>query len=260
MCAYQPKVDIRTGETVGLEVLLRWRDQGGVIQPPGEFLALAVELGMINDITRSVLDETVGALPDLDSLFGPRTSISINIAARQAADLRFMADFVGDLRATGCAERFMIEFTEEAFFAKSALQETILPMLRDIGTKVSIDDFGVGYSSLSALADLTADELKIDRSFITDIHRRPRSQSILKAIESLGQALGMSIIAEGIERMEELAYLSAATRIRYAQGYYFAKPQTLDELAAGRTSFHMSRAPSQSRRPDATRIAMGRAS
>ncbi len=94
-------------------------------------------------------------------------------------------------------------------------------MFRKLGVGISIDDFGIGYSSLSALADITADEIKIDRSFITDIHKRPRSQGILRAIESLSEALGMTVIAEGIESFEELAYLQAATKIRYAQGYLF---------------------------------------
>jgi EAL domain-containing protein (putative c-di-GMP-specific phosphodiesterase class I) len=85
---------------------------------------------------------------------------------------------------------------------------------------------------LSALADITADEIKIDRAFIKDIHLRPRSQGILRAIESLADALGMTVIAEGIETFEELAYLQAATRIRYAQGFYFAHPIFLQELKA----------------------------
>src|SRR5262249_17963950 len=86
---------------------------------------------------------------------------------------------------------------------------------------------------LSALADITADEIKIDRSFITDIHLRPRSQGILRAIESLSEALGMTVIAEGIETFEELAYLQAATKIRFAQGYYFARPIFLEDLKLG---------------------------
>src|SRR6266852_2878217 len=103
-------------------------------------------------------------------------------------------------------------------------------MFRKLGVGISIDDFGIGYSSLSALADITADEIKIDRSFITDIHQRPRSQGILRAIESLSEALGMTVVAEGIETFEELAYLQAATKIRYAQGFYFSRPIFLEEL------------------------------
>jgi cyclic di-GMP phosphodiesterase Gmr len=87
---------------------------------------------------------------------------------------------------------------------------------------------------LSALADITADEIKVDRSFITAIHQRPRSQSVLKMIESLSHALGMTVIAEGVETFEELAYLQAATRIRYAQGFYFAKPFFLDDFSRSR--------------------------
>ena len=95
---------------------------------------------------------------------------------------------------------------------------------------MSIDDFGTGYSSLGALADITADELKIDRSFITNIHKRARSQSVLKAIEALSEPLGMTVIAEGVETFEEAAYLQAATRIRYAQGFYYSKPVLLEDL------------------------------
>ncbi len=124
----------------------------------------------------------------------------------------------------------MIEVTEDAFVTKSHFQSEILPIFRKLGVGISIDDFGIGYSSLSALADITADEIKIDRSFITDIHKRPRSQGILRAIESLSEALGMTVIAEGIESFEELAYLQAATKIRYAQGYYFSRPVFLEEL------------------------------
>ncbi len=93
----------------------------------------------------------------------------------------------------------MIEVTEDAFVTKTHFQDEILPMFRKLGVGISIDDFGIGYSSLSALADITADEIKIDRSFITDIHKRPRSQGILRAIESLSEALGMTVIAEGLE-------------------------------------------------------------
>ena len=125
----------------------------------------------------------------------------------------------------------MIELTEDAFLAKSQFQLQVLPMLREIGVRVSIDDFGTGYSSLSALADITADEIKVDRSFITAIHQRPRSQSVLQGDRVAGHALGMTVVAEGVETFEELAYLQAATRIRYAQGYYFAKPFFLDDFS-----------------------------
>ena len=230
-CAFQPKVDIRTQEVVGVEALIRLRDEDGVIQPPGQFVALAIELGLIDDITYLALAEIVRSMDMLDDAFGQHATISINIAAKRAGDAKFMNGFCAELQSTGYADRFMVEVTEDAFFAGSQFQQHFLPMLREIGTRVSVDDFGTGYSSLATLADVTADEIKIDRSFITGIHERPRSQSVLKAIEALSDALGMTVIAEGVETFEEVAYLQAASRIRFAQGYYFAKPIFLDELA-----------------------------
>jgi c-di-GMP phosphodiesterase Gmr len=230
-CAFQPKVDIRTQDVIGVEALLRLRDEDGVIQPPGEFIGLAVELGLIDDLTYLALAEIVKSMDLLDDAFGAKATISINVAAKQASDARFMTGFCEELKATNCASRFMVEVTEDAFLAKTEFQTQFLPILRDIGARVSVDDFGTGYSSLATLADITADEIKIDRSFITDIHQRPRSQSVLKAIEALSEALGMTMLAEGVETFEEVAYLQAATRIRYAQGFYFAKPIFLEELA-----------------------------
>ena len=229
-CAFQSKVDIRTQAVTGIEALVRLRDDEGVIQAPGSFINLAVELGLIDELTHLVLAEIVKSIDLINDTFGADATISINVAAKQAGNLEFMRTFARALEETGFPKRFMIEVTEDAFVAKSHFQSEILPMFRKLGVGISIDDFGTGYSSLSALADITADEIKIDRSFITDIHKRPRSQGILRAIESLSEALGMTVIAEGLESYEELAYLQAATKIRYAQGYYFARPIFLEEL------------------------------
>ena len=230
-CAFQPKVDIRLQEVVGVEALIRLRDEDGAIQAPGDFIGLAIELGLIDDLTYLALAEIVKSMGLLDDAFGPQATISINVAAKQAGDAKFMIGFCEELKATGYARRFMVEVTEDAFVAQSEFATRFLPMLREAGVRVSVDDFGTGYSSLATLADITADEIKIDRSFITGIHQRPRSQSVLKAIEALSDSLGMTMIAEGVETFEEVAYLQAATRIRYAQGYYFAKPIFLEELA-----------------------------
>ncbi len=229
-CAFQAKVDIRTQEIKGIEALVRLRDDEGVIQAPGTFINLAVELGLIDELTHMVLAEIIKSIDRVNDAFGPDVSISINVAAKQAGNPEFMRPFAEALEASGFPQRFMIEVTEDAFVAKTHFQDEILPIFRRLGVGISIDDFGIGYSSLSALADITADEIKIDRSFITDIHKRPRSQGILKAIELLSEALGMTVIAEGVETFEELAYLQAATKIRYAQGYYFSRPIFLEEL------------------------------
>jgi diguanylate cyclase (GGDEF)-like protein/PAS domain S-box-containing protein len=233
-CAFQPKVDIRNQEVIGFETLVRWRDDDGEIQPPSSFIGLAIELGLIDPITQFVTAEALKSIDCLDDAFGPDTTISINIAAKQASDVNFMRSLAESLHASNRAERIMLELTEDAFVAKNQFQTQILPMLREIGVRVSIDDFGTGYSSLSTLADITADEIKVDRSFISAIQQRPRNQSVLRAIESLSYALGMTIVAEGVETFEELAYLQAATRIRYAQGYYFSKPFFLEDAATAK--------------------------
>jgi cyclic di-GMP phosphodiesterase Gmr len=253
-CAFQAKVDIRTQDIKGVEALVRLRNDEGVIQAPGTFINLAVELGLIDELTHLVLAEIVKSIDLINEAFGPDTSISINVAAKQAGNPKFMRPFAQALEATGYPQRFMIEVTEDAFVAKTHFQDEILPMFRKLGVGISIDDFGIGYSSLSALADITANEIKIDRSFITDIHKRPRSQGILRAIESLSEALGMTVIAEGIETFEELVYLQAATKIRYAQGYYFSRPIFLEQLKpaipiAGQARVSVASRPYQENRP-----------
>src|ERR1700722_16650651 len=257
-CAFQAKVDIRTQDIKGIEALVRLRDDEGVIQAPGTFINLAVELGLIDELTPLVLAEIVKSIDLINETFGPDTCISINVAARQSGNPEFMRTFAQALEATGFPRRFMIEVTEDAFVAKTHFQTEILPIFRKLGVGISIDDFGIGYSSLSALADITADEIKIDRSFITDIHKRPRSQGILRAIESLSEALGMTVIAEGIESYEELAYLQAATKIRYAQGYYFSRPIFLEELKPAIPVSSETRAASASRPPPENRPAYAR--
>jgi diguanylate cyclase (GGDEF)-like protein len=257
-CAYQPKVDLRTQEVHGVEVLLRWRDEAGEIHGPGNMIGLAVELGLIDEVAHLVLAETVATLDIIDEAFGPHVTLSLNVAPKQADDLAFMTSYIAALDATGCAGRFMLEITEEAFFAKRRFQADVLPLLREVGLRVSIDDFGVGYSSLAALSDITADELKIDRSFITDIHKRPRSQTVLKAVESLGHAFGMSIVAEGVETFEEVAYLQAATRIHCAQGFYFARPCLLGPDARRPPDFASQREEASPRHLNFTRSGAAR--
>ena len=230
-CAFQPKVDINTEEVVGVEALIRLLDENGEIQGPSSFVGLAVELGLIDELTHLAVGQIANSIDLINDAFGPKASISINIAAKQASNLDFMRSFVETLKATNYANRFIAEVTEDAFVAASRFQTQVLPMLRECGVRVSIDDFGTGYSSLSALADITADEIKIDRSFITNIHERKRNQSILRAIESLSAALGMTVIAEGVESFEEFTYLRTMTRIRYAQGFYFARPLYLEDFA-----------------------------
>jgi diguanylate cyclase (GGDEF)-like protein len=239
-CAFQPKIDIRRQQVVGFEALIRWRDDNGDIYLPQEFIGLAVELGLIDQITNFALDIAIKSVDQLDAAFGPNTTISINVAPTLANDLDFMLTFTSAIRDSKISARIILELTEDSFIAKGAFQTVIIPILREIGVRVSIDDFGTGYSSLSALADITADEIKIDRSFISGIHQRPRNQSILRAINSLGNALNMTIVAEGVETIEELLYLQAATSIMFAQGFYFSKPFFLEDMNVAKKYFSES--------------------
>ena len=129
----------------------------------------------------------------------------------------------------------------------------VLPMLREIGVRVSIDDFGTGYSSLSELADITADEIKVDRSFITAIHQRPRSQSVLKAIESLSDALGMTVIAEGVEILRGAGLSAGGDAHPLRPGLYFAKPFFLEDFSTTKRVAPGVRALSQPRERAETR-------
>jgi diguanylate cyclase (GGDEF)-like protein len=223
-CALQPKVDFRAGKIAGLEVLMRWRDENGEARSPGDSIAFAVNLGLMNEMTQLLFEETLASLDAIDATFGPNLRLGFNIAAQQAGDIRFMRAFADRLAASGQAGRFMIELTEEALLRASQFQLQVAPMLREIGAKISIDDFGVGYSSLSTLAEIEADEIKVDRSFITAIHERPRNQGLLRAIESVGKALNTPVMVEGVETKDELAYLRDNTSIRVAQGYLFSRP------------------------------------
>jgi diguanylate cyclase (GGDEF)-like protein len=230
-CAVQPKVNFRTGNLAGLEVLMRWRDENGEARSPGDSIAFAVNLGLMNEMTLLLFEETLACLSAIDATFGPGLRLGFNIAAQQAGDVRFMRAFADRLAASGQAARFMIELTEEALLRAGQFQLQVAPMLREIGAKISIDDFGVGYSSLSTLAEITADEIKVDRSFITAIHERVRNQDLLRAIESVGEALHTPVIVEGVETEAELAYLRDHTRISVAQGYYFSPPVVIGRSA-----------------------------
>lgn len=230
-CALQQKVDIRSHAVVGFEVLLRWVDEQGEVHGPGGFLPLANELGLLDDMTFLLLDELLGYLPCLDARYGTALRYSINVSPVQAAKNQFMQNLVQRLLASGRAASFMLELTEETIAATYSFQSEILPLLREAGIGLSIDDFGTGYSSLATIADLTADELKIDRSLITAIHERPRSQAVLRAIESMGTALSLSVVAEGIETIDEKLYLTTHAGVTIAQGYLFHKPELLSELA-----------------------------
>lgn len=231
VCALQPKIDLDSASISGFEALVRWRDEEGAIHPPGAFLTVATELGLLNEITEIVCSKAIEALSVLEPVFGDDISIALNVGGAQANDHEFMQHLVATLMASGCASRFILELTEDAMVAATQFRSLVQPILKAADIRVSIDDFGTGYSCLSALAEIQADELKIDRSFITGVHNNPINQRILFAIENLAQAIGMNVVAEGVETREDLEFLLQNTSIDQVQGFLFARPMAAKYLA-----------------------------
>lgn len=228
--AYQPKLDIRTDRIVGFEALARWVEPDGRVFYPSAFIGVATELGLLGWVTHNMLEEIVADLPRLRRQFGPDIVVSINIAAVQANSPDFMRHLAQRIKESNLGSNLIVELTEDAAVQTHSLQKGVLPELRDLGVRVSIDDFGTGFSSLSLLSDIDADELKVDRAFIMSIDERPRSQSILRAIESVCRALNIAIVAEGVERQGEYDYLLERTGIRVIQGFYIGEPAFIENL------------------------------
>lgn len=230
----QPKVDLAAGRVIGFEALARQMHADGVLGTSANFIEIASQTGLLDEITAIVIDDALRTLPDLDRAFGDDTVININISTRQATDPSLLERLLHRLRRAGIVERVMLEVTEDALLADEVFQNEIMPMVTAAGARVSIDDFGTGYASLSRLLTVSADEIKIDRSFVTAIHRRPRSQVMLGAMETIANELGATIVAEGIETDDELRYLVQSTGVRAAQGYLFARPAPAVDLVRDR--------------------------
>lgn len=230
----QPKVSLARQRVVGFEVLARQVEDDGAIKPSAAFIDLAEQTGLLDEITDIVIDDALAAMPVLDAAFGADVSISINLSTRQATDPVRLAALVGRLRLAGCAERFIIEVTEDALLELDTFRRDIQPLLGGAGIRVSIDDFGTGFASLSRLLVINADEIKIDRAFITDIHQRPRSQVFLHALGTMGAELGALVVAEGVETESELAYLVANAAVDEVQGFFFGRPMPAADCVAHR--------------------------
>ncbi|MFC7291547.1 putative bifunctional diguanylate cyclase/phosphodiesterase [Hirschia litorea] len=230
LCMFQPKVCLKTGRICSFEALVRWQDEHGEIHAPGSFIELATELGLLDEISRFVLEACIEAFEILDPVFGDKTLIALNIAGAQANDIDFMKTFIARIVAAGCNRRIMLEITEDVMVTTAHFKKLVKPLLKASKIKVSIDDFGTGYSSIAAMTQLEVDELKVDRSFISDIHNTPLNQKILSAIEHMAQAMELPLVAEGIETADELRYLQEQSTIQTGQGFYFSRPVLAQEL------------------------------
>jgi len=223
---YQPIVDLQTGRTVAVEALVRWEHAEHGHVSPADFIPVAEESGLIGRLGEHVLRRAcrdASAWHDID--------VSVNASARQLTDPSLAATVAAALADAGLpARRLVLELTETALMTDDAAAAQTLADLQALGVRLSLDDFGTGYSSLSYLHELPAKTLKLDRSFIARIADDHRARALVSAVVQLADALGLSVVAEGVETAEqsrELSRLGAA----YAQGYLFCRPLKADALA-----------------------------
>jgi EAL domain-containing protein (putative c-di-GMP-specific phosphodiesterase class I) len=231
---YQPELDLHTGEVVGFEALVRWEHPTRGLIPPIEFISMAEETGEIVKIGQWVLRQACEqAAQWQDTLFRRRPfTMAVNLSANEFLEAGLAFDVLRTLRDTGLdPKRLRIEITESVLLGDSPITSEIFFQLKRLGVELAIDDFGTGYSSLSYLRKLPADVLKIDRSFVSEVDRDPREGAIVRAVVEVAEAMGMRVVAEGIERPEQLEFL-ARIGCETGQGYYFARPAERDTIAA----------------------------
>jgi diguanylate cyclase (GGDEF)-like protein len=224
---YQPIIDLARGTVTGVEALVRWQREDGLIAPEA-FIAAAEESGLINELGDRVLSRMVEDAPLLADAAGRLLTMGCNMSAHQLRDPAFL-----DLVAWAVAElgpnQLLLEMTETVVVADDAETDHALRTLRSLGAALAIDDFGVGFSSIGYLQHLPVDTLKIDRSFTRDIDVSPRAAALVEAILVMGAALDLKVVAEGIERPAQLARLRQAG-CTLGQGYLFGRPQPLPDL------------------------------
>jgi diguanylate cyclase (GGDEF)-like protein len=229
---YQPKIALKDGSVAGLEVLLRWRHpQHGLISPV-EFIPVAEEAGLIVEIGEWVLKSAVDQCRTWRAAGVPIVPVAVNLSARQfhRTDIVGCIDtVVRDAQlAPGDLE---LELTESMSVQCPERSADLMARLRGLGCTLSIDDFGTGYSSLSYLKRLPVDKLKIDRSFVQDMHQSAESLAMVKAIIAMAHSLHLEVIAEGVELQEQLDGLRAAG-CDQIQGFYYSQPLSADDCAA----------------------------
>jgi EAL domain-containing protein (putative c-di-GMP-specific phosphodiesterase class I) len=228
---YQPKADIATSDVHSAEALIRWRHpQRGLILP-AEFIPLAEECGLINEMGAWVLREACRQCKawQLDGL--PPLRVAVNVAAAQFRQGNLLEVIRSALQESQLEPHWLeIELTESAVMTNPEESAVILERLSRMGVLVSVDDFGTGYSSMSYLRRFPIDKLKIDRSFVKDLGTRADDASIVQAIISLAHSLRLKVVAEGVETSEQLKFLQALNCDQY-QGFHFSPPLPAAEFA-----------------------------
>lgn len=227
---YQPQINVATGAIAGVEALLRWRTSDGRLVPPSEFIPALEESGLIIPVGEWVLKNACTQYVSWRQQGMAPISLSVNISAPQFKSGELPATVVRILGATGMDPSCLcIELTER--IVMDNIEETIgtLVTLRELGISLSIDDFGIGYSSLNYLRMMPISELKIDQSFIATIPHDQNNAIIVNTIISMAHCMNIRVVAEGVETMEQLRHLTAR-QCQTAQGYFFSKPLPADDL------------------------------
>lgn len=229
---YQPKIDVNNRRVAGMEALVRWRDPERGLIPPGEFIPVAEESGLIEQIGQWVLEETCAQNYRWQAAGLPSVCASVNVSARQFRNHNFVSSVEEVLARTGLEPRWLeLEITESMLMGDIAAIVARMEELRRIGVSLSIDDFGTGYSSLSYLSRFPVTTLKIDRAFIVDVQTNPHTAEIARAIIGLSRGLNLEVVAEGAEVREQVEFLKAHG-CDLIQGYFYSKPLPADEFAA----------------------------
>lgn len=219
---YQPKITWR-GEVRSLEALVRWQSPERGLIPPLEFISYAEESGLIVPLGRWVILDVVRQVAKWRDK-GINLRVAVNVSARQLADQTLFTDLkqvLHDLNFEYCP--IDVELTESSLIENEHLALSVIQQFSQLGAQIHLDDFGTGYSSLSQLARFPLDAIKLDQAFVRDIHKQPISQSLVRAIVAVAQALNLQVIAEGVESTKEDAFLTK-NGVNERQGFLFAKP------------------------------------
>jgi diguanylate cyclase (GGDEF)-like protein len=230
---YQPKIDLRTGRTVGLEALMRWRHPTRGMLPPDLFVPLAEQSGLIHDLTKYALRTCVAQLERWQAM-GEPVPVAVNLSAHDVTS-HAVVEVIEELLAAHDVppELLEVEITETALVTDPSRVVPVLQRLADLGVHVSIDDFGIGNTSISQLLDLPVHGLKIDRLFVADMSATGRegSEVIVKAMVDLAHSFGLQVVAEGVEDAQTAEALRRLT-VDQAQGYLYSPAVPADRLRA----------------------------
>ncbi len=252
---YQPKRDLETGVITGVEALLRWRHPDLGLLPPAQFIPLAEETGLIVPIGRWVMKTACAQGVAWQAAGMPPLSIAVNLSPRQFLHEGLLDDLHDVLNETGLDPALLeIEITESMVMQNVDRAIDLLTMIKARGVRLAIDDFGTGYSSMSLIKRFPIDTLKIDRSFVRELPRDTEDKAIAEAIIGIGKALGLTIIAEGVETAEQERFLKDRA-CDQMQGYLLSKPVPAEDIPAIVRREFVEAPPLQPAAPDSSEVA-----